>query len=143
MKLDKSEAGYLTLKDDFFQDFAGQVFNLDQHIRFVGMASQEGKLLGYKYRDGTQDPMTDSELEKSMMPLIIQIQLYARVKEIAGELKYHVGTFERMYAASIPVRLNPKAEVYIVMSFELGCEPKQIIEDELLPLIQRNRDYFM
>jgi hypothetical protein len=51
MKLDDSKAGYLTLKDDFFQDFAGQVFNLDRHIRFVGMASQEsqeGKLLGYK-----------------------------------------------------------------------------------------------
>jgi len=87
--------------------------------------------------------MTDMELEKSMVPLIIQVQLYNRIREIAGELRYHIGTFERLYAASIPVSLNPKAEIYILMSFELGCKPDRIIEDGLIPLIQRDRDYFM
>ncbi|HLG37649.1 MAG TPA: hypothetical protein VI338_05905 [Nitrososphaera sp.] len=130
------------MKDVFFQNFAEQVFNLDPHIRFVGMASQEGKLLGYRYHHGTQNQMTEMDLEKSMVPLIIQIQLYNRVREIAGELRYHIGTFERLYAASIPVRLDPKAEIYILMSFELGCKPDQIIEDGLLPLIHRDRDYF-
>jgi hypothetical protein len=131
------------MKDDFFQEFANQVFNVDTHIRFVGLASHDGKLLGYKYRAGTQNKMTDAELEKSMMPLIIQVQLYNRVREIAGELLYHIGTFERLFAASIPVRMTPGAEVYILMSFDLGCSPELIIRDQLLPLIQRDRDYFM
>jgi hypothetical protein len=132
-----------TLKDEFLQDFCDQVFNIDQHIRFVGIASKEGKLLGFRYRPGTQSQMTDAELEKSMMPLIIQIQLYHKVREIAGELRYHIGTFERLYAASIPVTFTPNVELYIIMSFELGCKPDRIIEDGLLPLIQHNKDYFV
>lgn len=131
------------MKDDFFQNFCEQVFNLDSHIRFVGMAAADGKLLGFSYRKGTNNQMTDSELEKSMIPLIIQVQLYDKVREIAGELRYHVGTFERLYAASIPVRFNPREEIYILMSFELGCKPERIIEDGLLPLIQRDKDFFV
>ena len=131
------------MKDTFCQGFCEQAFNLDSHIRFVGMASAEGKLLGYRYRQGSQKQMTDAELEKSMTPLIIQIQLYNRVREIAGELRYHIGTFERLYAASVPVRFSPGAEIFILMSFELGCKPDRIIEDGLLPLIQKNKDYFV
>lgn len=77
------------------------------------------------------------------MPLVIQIQLYQKIREVAGELRYHIGTLERLYAAAIPVRVNPKAEVYILMSLELGCTPARIIEDGLLRLIQRDKDYFM
>jgi hypothetical protein len=131
------------LRDDFFQSFSDEVFRLDSHIRFVGMASHEGELLGFRYRKDTPNPMTERELEKSLIPLVIQIQLYNRVREIAGELRYHVGTFERLYAAAVPVKENPKAEVYILMPLELGCRPERIMEDGLLPLIQRNRDYFL
>jgi len=130
------------LKDEFLQDFCDKAFNLDPHIRFVGIANSQGKILGFRYRPGTQRQMTDAELEKSMMPLVVQIQLYHKVREIAGELRYHVGTFERMYAASIPVRFTPNVEVYVLMSFELGCLPHRIIEDGLLPLIYRDKDYF-
>jgi hypothetical protein len=96
------------LKDDFFQNFCEQVLNLDSHIRFVGMAGADVKLLGYSYRKRADNQMTDRELEKSMIPLIIQVQLYNKVKAIAGELRYHIGTFERLYAASIPIKFNPK-----------------------------------
>jgi hypothetical protein len=131
------------LKDDFFQNFCEQVFNLDSHIRFVRMAGADGKLLGYSYRKGADNQMTNRELEKSMIPLIIQVQLYKKVKAIAGELRYHIGTFGRLYAASIPIKFNPKEEIYILMSFELGCKPERIIEDGLLPLIQSDRDFFV
>jgi len=59
------------------------------------------KLLGYRYRQGTRRQKTDMELEKSMVPLIIQVQLYNRIRENAGELRNHIGTFERLYAASM------------------------------------------
>lgn len=131
------------MRDDFFQNFAEEVFNLDSHIRFVGMASKEGKILGYRYQSGTQNKMTEVEVEESLRPLIMQIHLYSKVREIAGELRYHIGTFNRLYAASIPVRLNPNAEIYVLMSFDLGCRPYQIIEDRVLPLIGRDKDYFM
>jgi hypothetical protein len=87
--------------------------------------------------------MTDNELEKSMLPLILQIKLYEKVREIAGELRYHVGNFEKLYAASIPVRFTPNVEHYILMSFEPGCKPDEIIEDGVIPLIQRDKDYFL
>ena len=124
------------------QDFCDEAFNLDSHIRFVGIADSQGKIRGFRYRPGTQKQMTDTKLEKSMMPLVVQIQLYHKVREIAGELRYHIGTFERMYAASIPVRFNPNVEVYVLMSLELGCLPNKIIGDGLLPLIRRDKDYF-
>lgn len=70
------------------------------------MAGAEGKLLGYSYRKGADNQMIDYELEERLIPHIIQVQLYNKVKAIAGERRYHIGTFERRYASSIPIKVN-------------------------------------
>jgi hypothetical protein len=129
------------LKDAFFQGLCDQVFGVDKHIRFIGIATGEGKLLAAKYADEAQNTMTDAQLEQSLAPLVMQAQLYHKVRKIAGKLRYHIGTFERLYSAAIPASIDPKAEVFILMSFELGCDPARIIEDRIIPIIRDNRDY--
>ena len=129
------------MKDTFFQGFCDQVFHVDKHIRFVGIATGEGKLLAAKYADEAQNTMSESELEQSLAPLVMQAQLYHKVRAIAGNLRYHIGTFERLYSAAISASFDPKAEVFILMSFELGCDPARIIEDRIIPLIRDSKDY--
>ena len=130
------------MKDTFFQGFCDQIFNLDKHIRFVGVATGQGKLLAAKYSDYLQNTLTETEIEQSLAPLVMQAQLYHKIREIAGKLRYHVGTFEKLYSAAIPASFDPKAEVFILMSFELGCDPARIIEDHIIPIIRDNKDYF-
>ena len=48
----------------------------------------------------------------------------------------------KLYSAAIPASFDPKAEVFILMSFELGCDPARIIEDRIIPIIRDNKDYF-
>jgi hypothetical protein len=130
------------MKDSFFQGFCDQVFSLDKHIRFVGLATGQGRLLAAKYANDAQNTMTDSQIEESLAPLVMQAQLYHKIREIAGKLRYHIGTFEKLYSAAIPASFDPKAEVFIIMSFELGCNPVRIIEDSVIPIIRDNKDYF-
>ena len=130
------------MKDTFFQSFCDQAFSIDEHIRFIGIATGEGKLLAAKYANDAQNTMTDAQIEESLAPLVMQAQLYHKVRAIAGKLRYHVGTFEKLYSAAIPASFDPKAEVFILMSFQLGCDPARIIEDRLIPIIQDNKDYF-
>ena len=130
------------MKDTFFQGFCDQIFSLDTHIRFVGLATGQGKLLAAKYSDYPKNTLTETEIEQSLAPLVMQAQLYHKIREIAGKLRYHVGTFEKLYSAAIPASFDPKAEVFILMSFELGCDPARIIEDRIIPIIRDNKDYF-
>ena len=130
------------MKDTFFQGFCDQIFSLDRHIRFVGLATGQGKLLAAKYSDYPKNTLTETEIEQSLAPLVMQAQLYHKIHEIAGKLRYHIGTFEKLYSAAIPASFDPKAEVFILMSFELGCDPARIIEDRIIPIIRDNKDYF-
>ena len=130
------------MKDSFFQGFCIELLNTDKHIRFVGIATGSGKLLAAKYSNNAERRMTDEEIEQSLMPLIMQAQMYHKVRAVAGNLRYHIGTFERLYSAAVPASFDPKAEVFILISFELGCDPARIIEDHIIPKIQENKDYF-
>ena len=130
-------------QEAFFQDLCENIFGLDGHVRFVGLASQEGHVLGVKYPRRKKATMTDIDIEKGLLPQVLQVELYHKVNKVAGKLRYHVGTFENLYAASIPIAFNPKERLFIIMSFDLGCDPVRIIEDKLLPLIQSNRDYLV
>ena len=130
------------MKDTFFQGFCEQIFSLDRHIRFIGIATGQGKLLAAKYASEAQNTMTDEQIEDSLAPLVMQAQLYHKVRAIAGKLRYHIGTFEKLYSAAIPAGFDPKAEVFILMSFELDCDPVRIIEDGIIPIIRDNKDYF-
>jgi hypothetical protein len=130
-------------QEAFFQDLCEKIFGLDGNVRFVGLASKEGHILGIKYPRRKKVTMTDIDIEKGLLPQVLQVELYHRVSKVAGRLRYHVGTFENLYAASVPIAFNPKERLFIIMSFDLGCDPVRIIEDKLLPLIQSNKEYLV
>ena len=131
------------LQEVFFQNLCESIFILDKLIRFVGLATLEGHVLGVKYAKRRKVIMTDINIEKGLLPQVLQVELYHKVNKVAGKLRYHIGTFENLFFASIPITFNPKERLFIIVSFDLGCDPVKIIEDNLLPLIQRNREYLI
>jgi hypothetical protein len=61
-----------------------------------------------------------------------------------GKLKHSIGTYDRLVRATVPVIVegNLQAKFFLLMSFDIGTDVKAIIENELLPYIDKNLKLF-
>jgi hypothetical protein len=59
-------------------------------------------------------------------------------------LKHSIGTYDRLIRATVPVPIKGSHEVkfFILLSFDVGTDVKDIVETELLPYIDKNRELF-
>ena len=63
-----------------------------------------------------------------------------------GTLKHSVGTYDRLIRATVPVimdeNLQTQTKFYLLLSFDIDANVKDIIENELLPYIDKNLELF-
>ena len=63
-----------------------------------------------------------------------------------GKLKYSIGTYDRLIRATVPVimeeNLQTQTKFYLLLSFDIDANVKDIIENELLPYIDKNLELF-
>jgi hypothetical protein len=92
-------------------------------------------------RDSGEIP--DVDIARGLLPQVLQVGLYHRVTKYAGELRYQIGTFDRLHIASIPITYNPKGSFYLILSIGFESDPVKLIQDQLIPLIEKNKDYLL
>ena len=85
-------------------------------------------------------------------PKIMQCRQYLRAAtredfvNKLGKLKHSIGTYDRLIRATVPVimeeNLQAQTKFYLLLSFDIDANVKDIIENELLPYIDKNLELF-
>lgn len=92
-----------TSKDSFSipRDY-NEIFDLDESIRFVGMCSNQGRLLDVKYRNEIMPLLSDRELLYSIVKSVERINTRKESEGKLGPALYSVTAYANVKRATIP-----------------------------------------
>ena len=64
-----------------------------------------------------------------------------------GRLVYSIGKYERLIRATIPIKLSGKEDesksYYLLLSFDLNFNVMDVIENKIMPFIEKNKESFV
>jgi hypothetical protein len=112
-----------------------QILQLDKTIRFVGIASIEGKLIAQEYREGLQSFLTKEESELSVMQSIIRMGTRKVLEEKVGKTIYAFALYEKVKRATMPLDDSS----ILMVSFDIEANHEDIILNKILPLVSKER----
>jgi hypothetical protein len=112
-----------------------QILQLDKTIRFVGIASIEGKLIAQEYREGVQSFLTKEESELSALQSIIRMGTRKALEEKVGKTIYAFALYEKVKRASMPLGDSN----ILMVSFDIEANHEDIILNKILPLVSKER----
>jgi hypothetical protein len=112
-----------------------QILQLDKTIRFVGIASIEGKLIAQEYREGVQSFLTKEESELSVLQSIIRTGTRKVLEEKVGKTIYAFVLYEKVKRASMPLGDSN----ILMVSFDIEANHEDIILNKILPLVSKER----
>ena len=121
-----------------YKNLCDDILKLDSIIRYCGIADHLGTLLAKSYRPGLVPLSSPEETEKYTMQAIQRTGAIQGGTKV-GRLQYVIGKYENLVRATIPVISESNNKFYIMLSFDLGCEPVRIIEDRVLSQIEQCR----
>ncbi|MFL6349301.1 MAG: hypothetical protein ACJ72X_13515 [Nitrososphaeraceae archaeon] len=62
-----------------------------------------------------------------------------------GRLVYSIGKYERLIRATIPIKLSGKEDesksYYLLLSFDLNFNVMDVIENKIMPFIEKNKGW--
>ena len=127
-----------------FTRICNEIINLNKCIRFVGVANNLGTLLSSSYREGLTPLMTSEETKHYAVQAVLRATIREDFASKLGNLKHSIGTYDRLIRATVPVLLEDKlpAKYFLLLSFDMGTNVKDTIENELLPYIDKNLRLF-
>jgi hypothetical protein len=140
--------------------FCEGIIAKDSSIRFAGIASQMGKLIGEAYREGLQPLMNRQETEHYTIQTVLRASTRETFENKIGKQRYAIAVYEKLIRATIPIIMigddgdNDEKEkhrkeqdlkwLYLLVSFDLGSDVISIIEDKILPQIEQSgKDSFV
>ena len=129
-----------------FTRICNELINLNKSIRFAGVVNNLGTLLVTSYREKLIPLMTGEETENYAMQAVLRAATREDFVKKLGKLKHSIGTYDRLVRATIPVimeeDLQAQTKFYLLLSFDIDANVKDIIENELLPYIDKNLELF-
>lgn len=129
-----------------FTQICNEIIKLNKSIRFIGVANNMGKLLFALYRENLIPFMTKEETENYGLQAVLRAATREDFAKKLGDLKHSIGTYDGLIRATVPVLMkeNPQTltKYYLLLSFDIDAPVKDIIENELLPYIDKNLELF-
>jgi hypothetical protein len=123
-----------------------EIINLNKSIRFVGVVNNLGTLLDTSYREELIPLMTEEETKNYAMQAVLRAATREDFVKKLGRLKHSIGTYDRVIRATVPViikeNLSTQTKFYLLLSFDIDANVKDIIKNELLPYIDKNLELF-
>ena len=100
----------------------------------------EGWAIPYPKRDF----MTEEETQHYAIQAVLKAAIREDFISKLGKLKHSIGTYDRLIRATVPVIIedNHEAKFFLLLSFDVGTDAKMIIENQLLPFIDKNIKMF-
>jgi len=130
--------------------FCKQIQQLDNSIRFVGIANNLGTLIATSYRNGLTPLMNEQETSHYAIQVVLRAATREDFESKIGRLEYSIGKYERLIRATVPIRLfgsndddDQSKFYYLLISFDLKSAVIDIIEDKVMPFVEKNRENFV
>jgi hypothetical protein len=117
--------------------FCQRVQNLDERIRFAGLADYAGKLVASYYRTGLVPLMDRKATEEYAVQTVFRSRTRGGYRPQLGQDRYATTIYEKLIRATIAIA-SPEAEhhnMYLLISLDVGREYANIIEEKVLPFI--------
>jgi hypothetical protein len=129
---------------DSFTRLCEEIIALNKSIRFVGLANHLGTLLTTSYRNGLIPLMTREETKHYALQAVLRAAIREDFVSKLGRLKHSIGTYDKLIRATVPIMTedNLQAKFFLLLSFDIGTDVRAIIENELLPYIDKNLRLF-
>ena len=129
--------------------FCKEIQQLDNSIRFVGIANNLGSLIATSYRKGLTPLMDEQETSHYAIQVVLRAATREDFESKIGKLEYSIGKYERLIRATVPIRLfgsnddDQSKFYYLLISFDLKSAVIDIIEDKVMPFVEKNRENFV
>jgi hypothetical protein len=124
-----------------------QTQQLDNSIRFVGISNGLGSLIATAYRNGLTPLMNEQETSHYAIQAVLRATTREDFEPKIGRLEYSIGKYERLIRATVPIRLFDKDDeskfYYLLLSFDLKSNAIDVIEDKVMPFIEKNKENFI
>jgi hypothetical protein len=124
-----------------FNEFCKQVINLDNAIRFAGIADEDGKLKSIAERPGLK-PLLSQE-ERAQYAITAATRQFTRLRweYMLGRIQYASSNFEKLRRATIPITDENSTLSYVLL---LSFDPEanyfhQLITQKIIPLINEKK----
>ncbi len=118
-----------------------EIQQLDNSIRFVGIANNLGSLVATAYRAGLTPLMDKQETSHYAIQTVLRAATREDFESKIGRLVYSIGKYERLIRATIPIRLSGKEDesksYYLLLSFDLNSNVISVIENKIMPFIKK------
>ncbi|MGC2428949.1 MAG: hypothetical protein WA421_18085 [Nitrososphaeraceae archaeon] len=119
------------------EEFCKQILQLDNSIRFAGIANMKGKLVAEAYREGLVPLLTKQETELSALQAIVKMATRESLEEKKlGKTIYASALYDKIKRATIPLRGEIICDYILLVSFDLEAEHESIILNKILPLVK-------
>jgi hypothetical protein len=127
--------------------FCKEIQQLDNSIRFVGIANNLGSLIATSYRKGLTPLMNEQETSHYAIQVVLRAATREDFESKIGKLEYSIGKYERLIRATVPIRLFGKDDqskfYYLLLSFDLKSNVIDVIENKFMPFIEKNNKNFV
>ena len=117
-----------------FEEFCQLVLDLDESIRFVGIATLSGAVLAMKYRTNLVPLLTREETSSSIKHSVWRMESRRALEEKLGKTLYVVATYEKLKRATIPV--GQDGQSLLIISFDNDSDAESIIRNKILTTIK-------
>ena len=124
-----------------------QIQQLDNSIRFAGIANNLGRLIATAYRNGLTPLMNEQETSHYAIQSVLRAATREDFESKIGRLEYSIGKYERLIRATVPIRLfgsnDESKSFYLLISFDLKSNVIDVIENKVMPYIEKNKKNFV
>ena len=117
-----------------FEDFCQLILELDDSIRFVGIATLTGAILSTKYRANLVPLLSQEETASSIKSSVWRMESRRDIEEKLGKTLYVIATYEKIRRATIPV--GEEGQSILIVSFDSEADAELIIRDKILKIIK-------
>jgi hypothetical protein len=121
---------------DYYGALCNKVLEVDQYVRFAGVADRLGRLVASQYRRNVQPLLTREESELSITQSILRMGTRSTLEDKLGQTVYAFALYERVKRATIPIR-DPESH-YLMVSFDIEADHEDIILRKILPLMKKS-----
>ena len=119
------------------QSICSAILDLDNAIRFAGIASQtSAKILAAKYREGVTPLLTIQESELAVMQSLIRMSMRKTFEQKLGKTIYSATVYEKVKCATIVIDSEGSSvDPLLIVSFETEADHDAIIRKKILPFL--------
>lgn len=114
-----------------------QVLQLDNSIRFAGLANHMGSLVVYELRKGLVPLLNEEEIQNNVMKAVLRMKTREDYESKLGDVVYTFALYKKVKRATIP--LDHPNLAALMVSFDMAADHDSIVMDKILPMIRREK----